>query len=85
MMRTFHIGLNVRGAIHNRDFNGFTKDDGTPANRDEALDFLLDHVAKGHRVIPLGDCHEFSFETGCPGHDQDEPAACCVYQEGTCS
>ncbi len=76
MSTIVHMCLDVRGAIQNRSFDGFVKDDGTPATRTEALNFLLDHVAQGHRVIPLVDtCEGFSYEDGCPGHDVPEKPA----------
>lgn len=28
------------------------------------------HLNKGHRVIPIGHCPDFDYQTGCPGHDQ---------------
>jgi hypothetical protein len=39
-------------------------------NGDEAWNALADELAKGHRVIPVGDaCEGFSYQTGCPGHE----------------
>lgn len=66
----YHLCLNVRGAIRQRahERGGFVHDDGRPMSAYEALDALLDHVAQGHRVIPISACDNFSYETGCLGH-----------------
>jgi hypothetical protein len=35
---------------------------------DEAKRELLNQLAMGRKVLPIGDCDNFSYETGCPGH-----------------
>ena len=74
MTRTFHMCLDVRGALMNwndREMKGVFKDNGRVLSVREAKEFLMDEIAKGHRVIPIGDCDTFDFETGCPGHPVD--------------
>lgn len=70
--KTVHMCMDVRGALHNwsdREMQGvFTDADGKPLSIREAKEFLMDEIAKGHRVIPIGDCDQFDFQTGCPGH-----------------
>lgn len=39
-----------------------------PVTWQEALDYLYDCLAKGWRVIPVGDCDSFDYQTGCKGH-----------------
>ncbi len=77
MMKIIHMCLDVRGALMNwsdREMRGvFKDDDGRVLSVREAKDFLMDEIAKGHRVIPIGDCDAFDFETGCPGHPIDSP------------
>lgn len=29
-------------------------------------------LAQGKRVLPMGECDTFSFQTGCPGHPVEE-------------
>lgn len=29
---------------------------------------FLDELAKGHKVVPIGDCDNFDWEHGCRGH-----------------
>lgn len=64
-----HMSMDVRGAILNRSFDGFINDEGTPATRRQAADFLMDELAKGHLFIPLSkDCDNFDPKKGCLGH-----------------
>lgn len=69
-----HMCIHVRGAITNfkaREWKGVVKrDDGTVLTTAEVKEWLLDELAKGRRVIPMGKpCEGFSYETGCPGHE----------------
>jgi hypothetical protein len=64
-----HMCMDIRGAIKNKAFSGFTNDDGSPATREQALEYLMDELAKGHDVIPLGECDNFDFKKGCLGHE----------------
>ena len=79
MSRTTHSCLSVRGALLNwsdRRFEGlFRRDDGTVMTAREAKMALLDELAQGHEVIPLGAaCEGFDYRgRGCPGHE-NEPA-----------
>ena len=70
MGRRIHVCMCVRGALKNKSFDGFQKDDGTEATREEAQDFLLDQLAMGREKIPFGEpCEGFDYKTGCPGHE----------------
>lgn len=75
MTRTIHCCLDVRGALKNmtsRQLAGmFRHDDGRKASADEAKEHLMDAIAKGYEVLPMGSpCEGFSYQTGCPGHEQ---------------
>lgn len=68
MSRVLHMVLDVRGAIHvPRCFPGLI-----PGRRvADRREWLLDRLAEGKRFLPLGDgCDGFSYETGCPGHEE---------------
>ena len=73
--RTFHIHLSVRGAL--RDFSKrqlkgmFRFEGGRECTADEAKDHLLECLAQGKEVLPMGQaCEGFDFAGGgCPGHD----------------
>lgn len=71
-----HMCLDIRGAMRwSRRQLGqmFRRDDGSYASADEAFEFLADELAKGHRVLPMGNpCPGFNYETGCPGHPQEK-------------
>lgn len=57
-----------------RQFEGlFKKDDGTLMTAREARAALLDELSKGHEVIPIGECDNFDYKTGCRGHEMQEP------------
>ena len=74
-----HLCLDVRGALMNwndRNMKGvFRHDDGRPMTSREARSFLMDEIAKGHKVSPCGECDNFSYETGCGGHVVPAPDA----------
>jgi hypothetical protein len=74
MGRTFHVCLSVEGALRN-----WTKKDWKLLA--DANEISLGHAKKwmelqkqlGRRVIPIGEmCEGFSYETGCPGHKNEE-------------
>lgn len=81
-LKTFHVCLDVRGAIRNGFWKKYSswslvghakKPDGTSMTEDEILDALLDYVAAGYNVIPLGPpCDGFSYTEGCPGHERGD-------------
>ncbi|QGZ56705.1 hypothetical protein [Paraburkholderia acidiphila] len=71
--RSFHMCLDVRGALTNwrtRDFrNMFKHDDGRTMTPDEAKAELLEQLSHGHNFIPFGKCDNFDHkEHGCLGH-----------------
>jgi hypothetical protein len=75
MSRTMHFRLDIRGFLLNattaRDLSVFQHNDGRPMTRGEAIDFLIDHIRKGHDYLPVGDCDNFDWKKGmCQGHPQ---------------
>lgn len=74
---TFHMCLDVRGVLTNwkaRQLTGmFKRADGKPSTAEETRAALLDALAAGKTVLPLGKpCEGFDYTTGCPGHEADE-------------
>jgi hypothetical protein len=75
-----HFCQSVRGALRNWDrrmmkrmASAFIMDDGRHLQTaDEVREFLMDCLAKGWEVLPMGDCEGFDFKTGCPGHTQPD-------------
>lgn len=83
--KTYHMRIDVRGAIANlrgwpTEPSGY-RDHGREITRAEARDGLLDELAKGHDYLPLGECDNFDFKSGCLGHSADVLPAVAV-QEG---
>lgn len=75
-MTRWHMCLNVRGFLRNhrfpRGYRGvFRHDDGRLMTPDEARNHLLDELARGHELIPVGACDDFDYSAGggCRGHD----------------
>ncbi|MEM5371323.1 hypothetical protein V4C53_35560 [Paraburkholderia azotifigens] len=75
--RSFHMCLDVRGALTNwkkKDFAGmFKHESGRTMTPDEAKAQLLDELSKGHNFIPYGTCDNFDHkEHGCMGHPVEQ-------------
>lgn len=87
----YSICQSVRGALKELNRSRAKKsyyqsDKGVPLSRLEAIDALMDELAQGHEVIPLGDecenpcphadkgCTGFDYGKGggCPGYRVDE-------------
>ena len=67
---SYHFSMDIRGALRNKSFDGFKKNDGTKATNEEARMFLMDQLAQGREQIPLSkDCVGFCYVNGCPGHE----------------
>lgn len=87
--RTFHLSLSVRGAIRDHSARKpgaksyMNDDNGNPLTNREAVSGLMDELAKGHELLPMGDkcgapcghadkgCAGFNYGAGggCPGYD----------------
>jgi len=79
MSRRFHMGLSVRGALRwpvselaklLRDSDG----DGGFLSPQDAREALMEELSKGHEVLPIGDCPDWDYTTGCPGHEEADEA-----------
>lgn len=74
--RIIHCCLDITGALKNaKDFKGcITVDGKTLMTVKEIRDFLQAQLAMGRRVLPMGDCDNFDYQTGCKGHVVQEDA-----------
>lgn len=74
--RFFHCCLDVQGGIRNaKDLKGcITVDGHTLFTVKEVKSFLQDHLNAGHEVLPMGDCDNFDYKTGCRGHYVEDGA-----------
>lgn len=70
--RTIHMSVSIEGVLRwpDKDLrNMFTDDAGNRQPANLVRDFLKLELAKGRRVLPMGEpCEGWSYETGCPGH-----------------
>ena len=71
----WHCCMDIEGFLTNtnfpRGFVGLLKhDDGRPMTPEEARTELFAQLRQGKRVIPMGPCDGFDFQTGCPGHEE---------------
>ncbi len=76
MARTIHMCLSVRGALRwgKREFrkalSWMTQDGRRFESIEHLREALMDELAKGHEVLPVGEiCEGFDWKTGCPGHE----------------
>lgn len=70
MKRIIHVSLNIDGGIQNaRLLKGYITVDGRVLNTvKEIRAFLYEQKAMGRKVLPMGDCDNFDYQTGCMGH-----------------
>ncbi|TGE05602.1 hypothetical protein EU556_20080 [Hymenobacter fodinae] len=76
-MYTRHMGLSVEGALRNMTKsqlkNLFTDTEtGRDLTAQEAKEELRQAQREGKRVLPMGDCDKWDYQTGCPGHPMPE-------------
>lgn len=72
--RIIHCCLDIEGGIrHAKDLKGcITVDGRTLMTANEVKSFLREQLAMGRRVLPMGDCDNFDYQTGCKGHVVEE-------------
>lgn len=70
MAKIIHSGLDVRGALKwpKGKLKGmFKHESGRFTTADESRNILLDELAEGHEILPLGPCENWDWKTGCQG------------------
>lgn len=69
--RLVHCHLDIRGGMRNAGMlKGCITVDGRRLDTvQEIRSFLQGQLDLGRRVLPMGDCEGFDYQTGCPGHD----------------
>lgn len=75
MSRHIHLCLDIRGAISGTGWKFVSATGGRSVKKAEAIEWLMDRLGEGKRVLPLGPCEGFDYQTGCPGHEEQERAA----------
>lgn len=71
------MSLSVKGFLtrkyKERDFkNLFENPDGSFLSPEAAKVYLLDELSKGHLYLPIGNCDNFEYKSGCMGHTIEE-------------
>ena len=68
--RVIHCCLDIRGGIKNaRLLKGcITVDGHTLYEVKEIKSFLREQLDMGQKVLPMGECDNFDYQTGCRGH-----------------
>lgn len=75
----WHMCADIRGMLHNHSRKNSLKNvfrdekTGRMLSDFEAREYLYDCLAKGWRVIPMSNCNNFDYHTGCKGHEEDRP------------
>ena len=75
MTKNFHMGIDVQGAqrMTDRQLSAlFTESDGSHRSGKYVRDYLKLQHYRGVRVLPMSDCPDWNFQTGCPGHPVEE-------------
>lgn len=75
MSRHIHLCLDIRGAIQGTGWKCVSRG-GKALKKAEAIEYLMDRLGDGKRVLPMGaPCEGFDFQKGCPGHEDGDDAA----------
>ena len=76
----YHLCQSVRGPLTNwtpkqwkRATQWIKKNDGTAYEPFELKQAFLDELARGHEVVPIGECDNFDWKEGCKGHPTESP------------
>lgn len=72
---TRHMAQSIIGPLTNwnqsdwkRATNWITRPDGSRYTHAELKAEFQSELAKGHEVVPIGECDNFDFKRGCRGH-----------------
>jgi len=69
--RTVHMWVDISGVLRwpDKKLSGMFQDEfGNNQPGRVVREYLRIQLAHGKKVLPIGECEGFSFETGCPGH-----------------
>lgn len=72
---TIHMCVSISGLLRwkTKDLAGCLTDNGYTLSGKEVRDRLMYEQAMGKKVLPIGEpCEGFSYQTGCPGHEDTE-------------
>lgn len=74
-LTNYHMSQSIAGPLRNwrpRDWKHateyITRNDGSRYTPSELRTVFLEELAKGHEVVPIGECDNFDWKHGCQGH-----------------
>jgi hypothetical protein len=71
----WHMATNIEGLLRNmkgKKINFIDDENGKTMSDSQARKGIAELQAKGHKLIPSGDCEGFDpFGGGCPGHPSE--------------
>ena len=70
----YHLCVDISGGIRNAKVwrNCIMVDGRLLRTEKEVKAFLREQETMGRRVLPIGDCDNFDYQTGCKGHLVEE-------------
>ena len=77
MRRTIHLCVDIEGMLRIHKKKGSLErmmtdnETGRYLSDAEAREYLNECLAKGWRVLPMTECDNFDYQTGCQGHDSE--------------
>jgi len=66
-----HMCMNIAGWLRNHPKGQkglFNREDGSFLTAKESRTWMLYQQSLGRKYIPLGECDNFDYQTGCKGH-----------------
>lgn len=72
--RKIHCALSIEGGLHNAKSlcNCITVDGRVLRTVPEVKQFLQSQLDLGRKLLPMDDCDNFDYQTGCKGHVVEE-------------
>lgn len=67
-----HMSVDITGAMKNAKMfvDNITVDNRILQTEKEVKDYFQSQLDLGRRVLPLGNCDNFDYQTGCLGHEK---------------
>ena len=77
MSTLIHLSLDIKGSLRNPGIlKGVITYNGKKLNTEKEIkDFLQYQLSLGRKFLPMGDCDNFDYQTGCMGHEEREDNA----------
>lgn len=76
MSKSYCMGVDVKGVLTNWKKKDLAKlfideETGRYDSAEEARSQLMDMLSEGKLVVPMGECDNWDYRTGCKGHEHD--------------